>query len=65
METTSREMCDGRPQKSSKTINDDMDRGENMTIKENLRLMAAIKKANDRRAQEWAARRKGQAHETK
>ena len=36
-----------------------------MTIKEKLRLMAAIKQANDRRAQEWAARRKGQAHEAK
>ena len=30
-----------------------------MTVKEKLRLMAAIKKANDKRAQEWAARRKG------
>ena len=30
-----------------------------MTIKEKLRLMAAIKAANDKRAQEWAERRKG------
>lgn len=36
-----------------------------MTIKEKLRQMAAIKRANDRRAQEWAARRKGQANEKK
>ena len=36
-----------------------------MSIKEKLRLMDAIKQANDRRAQEWAARQKGQAHETK
>ena len=34
-----------------------------MTIKEKLRLMAAIKQANDRRAQEWAARRKEQVNE--
>lgn len=30
-----------------------------MTIKEKLRLLAAIKKTNDKRAQEWAQRRKG------
>lgn len=36
-----------------------------MSVKDKLRLMAAIKKANDRRAQEWAARRKEQANETK
>lgn len=36
-----------------------------MTIKEKLRLMAAIRKANDRRAQEWAARQKEQADEKK
>ena len=30
-----------------------------MTNKEKLRLMAAIKQANDKRAQEWAERRKG------
>ena len=30
-----------------------------MTIMKKMRLMAAIKKANDRRAQEWAKRRKG------
>lgn len=36
-----------------------------MTIKDKLRLMAAIKQANDRRTQEWAARRKEQADETK
>ena len=32
-----------------------------MTIKEKLRLLAAIKKANDKRAQEWAERRKKEA----
>lgn len=36
-----------------------------MTIKEKLRQMAAIRKANDRRAQEWATRRKEQANEKK
>ena len=36
-----------------------------MTIKDKLRLMAAISKANERRAQEWAARRKEQADEKK
>ena len=30
-----------------------------MTIKEKLRLMAAIRKANDKRTKEWAARQKG------
>ncbi len=30
-----------------------------MTIKEKLRRMAEIRKANEKRAQEWAARRKG------
>jgi len=34
-----------------------------MTIKDKLKLMAAIRKANDRRTQEWAERRKGQHHE--
>lgn len=36
-----------------------------MSIKEKLRLMAAISQANDMRAQEWAARRKEQADEKK
>lgn len=36
-----------------------------MTIKEKLRQMAAIKQANDRRAQEWAARRKERTNEKK
>lgn len=36
-----------------------------MTIKEKLKLLVDIKKANDRRAQEWAARRKEQTNETK
>lgn len=36
-----------------------------MTIKEKLRQMAAIRKANDRRAQEWAARRKERTDEKK
>lgn len=34
-----------------------------MTIKDKLRLMAAIGKTNDRRAQEWAARRKERTDE--
>lgn len=34
-----------------------------MSIKDKLRLMAAIRKANDRRAQEWAARRKERSDE--
>lgn len=36
-----------------------------MTIKDKLKLMAAIRRANERRAQEWAARRKEQADEKK
>lgn len=36
-----------------------------MTIKEKLKLLAQVKKRNDRRAQEWAARRKEQADEKK
>lgn len=36
-----------------------------MTTKEKLRLMAAIKKTNDRRAQAWTARRKEQPDEKK
>lgn len=30
-----------------------------MTIKEKLKLLAEIRKANEKRAQEWAKRRKG------
>jgi hypothetical protein len=36
-----------------------------MKIKEKLRLMAAIRKANNRRAQAWAARRKERTDEKK
>lgn len=36
-----------------------------MTIKDKLKLMAAIRQANERRTQEWAARRKEQADEKK
>ena len=36
-----------------------------MTIKDKLKLMAAIRRSNERRAQEWAARRKEQADEKK
>lgn len=36
-----------------------------MKVKDKLRLMAAIKKANDRRAQAWAARRKERTDEKK
>jgi hypothetical protein len=36
-----------------------------MTTKEKLRLMAAIRKANDMRAQEWEARRKERTDEKK
>lgn len=36
-----------------------------MTIKEKLKLLAQVKKQNDRRAQEWAAHRKEQADEKK
>lgn len=36
-----------------------------MTIREKLRLLAQVKKQNDRRAQKWGARRKEQADEKK
>lgn len=36
-----------------------------MSVKDKLRLMAVIKQANDRRAQEWAARRKERTDEKK
>ena len=36
-----------------------------MTTKDKLRLMAAIRKANDRRAQAWEARRKERTDEKK
>lgn len=36
-----------------------------MTIKEKLKLLADVKKANDRRTKEWAARQKGQTNEKK
>lgn len=34
-----------------------------MTIKEKLALLEQVKQRNDRRAQEWAARRKERANE--
>ena len=36
-----------------------------MSVKDKLKLMAAIRQANEKRAQEWATRRKEQADEKK